>query len=148
MLTIVALLAGAALPPVAAARLRLNVAIAGVSLGDSERAVRARLGPPSTVATQGRSRTLVFADRQLAVTLVRKKVVILTTRNPRERARSGVGMGSTVRVLRRRVPRLRCGETRSFRFCRTGSVKPGRRSTTFLIDGGRVIGVTVAKAVS
>jgi hypothetical protein len=145
-IAVTALVAGAALPSVAAASLRMNRAVARVSLGNRERAVRARLGTPTTVASDGRVRTLVWADRKLAVTFVGRVAAIITTRNPRERTRAGIGVGSSVRAVRARVPGARCGRNGSFRFCRTGSVKPGRRSTTFLLRSGRVAAVTVARA--
>lgn len=130
---------------VAQARIVLNRSIAGIGLGMRAAEVRAKLGPPSLATTANGSRDLVYRDRALVVTVVRSRVAIVSSRNRHERTSSGVGVGSTSSSLRRRVDGLRCGDKAGVAYCRLGSIRPGRRSTTFQIFGGRVVTVTVAR---
>lgn len=135
-------------PAVAAAaqaRIVLNRSIAGIGLGMRAAEVRAKLGPPSLATTANGSRDLVYRDRALVVTVVRSRVAIVSSQNRHERTSSGVGVGSTSSRLRRRVDGLRCGDKAGVAYCRLGSIRPGRRSTTFQIFGGRVVTVTVAR---
>ena len=125
----------------------MNRSVAGVGLGMTAGEVRSRLGAPALSTGTGGSRDLVYRDRGLVVTLAHARVVIVSTRSRHERTSRGIGPGSTVGALRRRVPDARCGEKAGVSFCRIGSIRPGRRSTTFQIEGGRVVTVTVARGL-
>jgi hypothetical protein len=130
----------------AEARIVVNRSVAGIELGMTAELVLARLGRPTLSTVEAGTRNLVYRRRRLVVTLARSRVVIVATRSRGERTRRGVGVGSSVRSIRRRVAGVRCREKAGVAFCRTGSIRPGRRSTTFQIQSGRVVTVTVADA--
>jgi hypothetical protein len=142
--TLLAVLACAA---TAEARITVNRSVAGIGLGMTAKEVRARLGRPQLETVNGGLRDLVYRDRRLVVTLLRSRVVIVSTRNRRERTSRGVGPGSTSSAAARRVPGARCGSKAGVAFCRVGSTRPGRRSTTLQIEAGRVLTVTVARGL-
>lgn len=131
----------------AEARITVNRGIGDVGLGMTAAEVRRTLGRASLETVSGRSRNLVYRRRALVVTLVGGRVVIVATRSRRERTRSGVGVGSTRAVVRSRLRGERCGTKAGVAFCRVGSVRPGRRSTTFQLERGRVVTVTIARGL-
>jgi hypothetical protein len=143
-----ALIAALALVTPAHARIAVNRSVAGIGLGMTYKEVRAVLGRPTLTTVGNGSRDLIYRKHALVVTLLRSRVVIVSTTSRRERTRAGVGVGSTEGALRRRVPGVRCGDKAAVRFCRVGSIRPGRRSTTFHIDAGRVITITVARGLA
>jgi hypothetical protein len=142
---LVIVLVGAA---AASARITVNRGVAAIGLGMTAAEVRARLGKPSLDAVSGATRNYVYRRRALVVALVRSRVVIVSTRSPRERTAGGIGVGSTDADVRRRVRGARCAATADVQFCRVGSIRPGRRSTTFQIQQGRVVTVTVARGLT
>ena len=123
----------------ACARITVNRSVAGVGLGMTAAQVRAKLGAPALSTGTGGSRDLVYRDRGLVVTIAHARVVIVSTRSRHERTARGIGPGSTVAALQRRAPGARCGEKAGVQFCRIGSIRPGRRSTTFQIDRKSVV---------
>jgi hypothetical protein len=129
------------------ARIVVNHSVAGIELGMTSQQVVARLGRPTLSTLEAGARNLVYSRRRLVVTLARSRVVIVATRSRGERTRRGVGVGSSVRLVRRRIAGVRCAEKAGVAFCRTGSIRPGRRSTTFQIRSRRVVTVTVALGV-
>jgi hypothetical protein len=131
----------------AEARIVVNRSVAGIELGMTAEQVVARLGRPSLSTVEQGARNLVYSRRRLVVTLSRSRVVIVATRSRGEVTRRGIGVGSSVGSVRRRVAGVRCGEKAGVAFCRTGSTRPGRRSTTFQIQSRRVVTVTVARGV-
>ena len=141
------LAAALALTGAAHARITLNRSVAGVGLGMTAKEVRAKLGRPSVTSVSDGARNLVYRPRALVVTLIAGRVVMVSTRNRRERTVAGVGVGATAATVRHRVSGVRCGERAGVGFCRVGSVRPGRRSTTFQIEAGRVVTVTVARGL-
>lgn len=131
----------------AQARLTVNRSIAGIGLGMSAREVHRALGPPSLSTVSGGLRDDVYRSRKLVVTLSRSRVVLVATRSRRERTAHGIGVGSSARQLRAGLKRARCGVKAGVGFCRVGSARSGRRSTTFLLEAGRVITVTVGRGL-
>jgi hypothetical protein len=131
----------------AEARIVVNHSVAGIELGMTAKEVVARLGRPTLSTVEKGARNLVYGRRGLVVTLSRSRVVIVATRSRGERTRDGVGVGSSVQSVRRRVAGVRCGEKAGVAFCRTGSIRAGRRSTTFQIESRSVVTVTVARGV-
>jgi hypothetical protein len=128
----------------APAQITVNRSIGGISLGMSAAAVRARLGAPPLATESGGLREFVYRDRRLVVTLQRARVVIVSTESRRERTARGIGPGSATRAVQARVAHARCGAKAGVAFCRVGSIRRGRRSTTLQLEGGRVVTVTVA----
>jgi outer membrane protein assembly factor BamE (lipoprotein component of BamABCDE complex) len=129
----------------ASARITVNRGVGSIGLGMTAKQVRARLGAPSLESATGGSRNYVYRRRALVVSLVGSRVVIISTRNSRERTATGIGVGSTDADVLRRVAGARCATKADVRFCRVGSIRPGRRSTTFQIQQGRVVTITVAR---
>ena len=129
------------------ARIVVDHSVAGIELGMTAQQVVARLGRPTLSTIEAGARNLVYSRRRLVVTLARWRVVVVATRSRGERTRRGVGVGSSVRSVRGRVAGVRCGEKAGVAFCRTGSIRPGRRSTTFQIQSRRVVTVTIARGV-
>lgn len=136
-----------ALAAPADARIAVNRSVAGIGIGMTAKEVRAKLGRPTLSTVTEGARNLVFRKRALVVTLVRSRVVIVSTRSRRERTAAGIGVGSRVVILRERLPRARCGVKAGVGFCRVGSIRKGRRSTTFQIEDGKVVTVTVARGI-
>ncbi|MEA2233413.1 MAG: hypothetical protein QOD83_3229 [Solirubrobacteraceae bacterium] len=131
----------------APARITVNRSVDGIGLGMTAKEVRARLGKPSLDAVSEGARNYVYRRRALVVSLVGSRVVIVSTRNARQRTAGGIGVGSTDADVRGGVRGARCGATADVQFCRVGSIRPGRRSTTFQIQQGRVVTVTVARGL-
>lgn len=141
-------LAGAlALVTGAHASIAVNRSVAGVGLGMTAKEVRSKLGRPSLSSAGNGARNLVYRPRALVVTLIGGRVAIVSTRSRRERTAAGVGVGATTAAVRDRVRGARCGRKAGVGFCRVGSIRAGRRSTTFQIEAGRVVAVTVARGL-
>jgi len=136
-----------ALVPAAHARITVNRSVAGVGLGMTAKEVRARLGTPSLSTVSDGARNLVYRGRSLVVTLIRARVVIVSTQSRREQTHGGVGVGSSESRVISRVSGARCGAKAGVRFCRVGSARRGRRSTTFQIEAGRVVTITIARGL-
>jgi hypothetical protein len=120
--------------------------IAGAKLGMTEVQVRARLGTPKSVRHGsnlfGPWRQLVF--RRVTVFFQSgKKATNLTTKNRLERTSSGVGVGSTLTVLRDGLKGETCKKEFGVHHCWVGSWESGRVISDFRIVSGRVSVVTV-----
>jgi len=69
----------------------------------------------------------------------RAGIVTVNTRDPRERTRSGVGVGSTVDEVRHGVRGIKCRREFGIHTCFKGRFRPGERVTVFDISRrGRV----------
>lgn len=133
-------------PAVAQARIILNRGVEPARIGMTSKQVRAKLGAPDVLERSGTTMSLVYRSRKLVVTIVRGRVQIISTRSRRERTVTGVGPGSTLQAVRRKVRGARCGSKAGVYVCKLGSSRKGRRSTVFLITGGVVDTVSVALA--
>jgi hypothetical protein len=80
---------------------------------------------------------------RLTVKLYGGAVTEVSTTDPRERTRAGVGVGSTERQVLRKVPHVRCRTEQRRRHCLVGAFKPGHVVTDFSVRGGRVKLVTL-----
>lgn len=146
LLTAAVVLAGLALvAPDAGGKLLVSRGITDARLGMTQRDLDRRLGAPDSTADQRSTRVLVYVRRRLVVTLLRGRVTLVSTQDARERTARGIGVGSTERQVSGRVRGTRCATRARVRFCRTGSVRRGRRSTTFLMVRGRVATVSIAR---
>jgi hypothetical protein len=108
-----------------------KASIAGVRLDMSADEVRAMKGPPSRVLRVrtefGVRREYRYSRQGLRVWLDRttSKVETVLTTSPRERTRSGVGVGSTVPQARTYLRPSRCGRSPDFGwFCTTIPPRP------------------------
>jgi hypothetical protein len=144
---VIAVLVGAATLAGAAsadAAIVINRSIAGVEIGDSERAVRAELGRPSSVSNSGGFRTLRYRRKRIDVFLTRssRRVFEITTTSTRQRTRSGVRVGISYRQLRRLLRGERCTSTGSLASC---TVSSRRRVTRFVSIGNRVRSIALSR---
>jgi hypothetical protein len=121
--------------------------IAGVRLGMTKAQVRATLGAPAA-AVHGSNdfgRFTVYRYRGLRVTFQgNRNVTAVSTTRRTERTAAGVGVGSTERQVRAKVPGVRCRTESGFRHCFVGRFLAGKRVTDFRIKRGHVTSVTVA----
>jgi hypothetical protein len=133
-------------PSLAEARIVVNRGVEPARIGMTSRELRAALGSADVVERSGATAALIYRSRGLVVTMLRGRVQIVSTRSRRQRTRTGVGPGTTLRALRRRISGERCGRKAGVHVCKLGSSRSGRRSTVFLIVGGIVETVSVALA--
>lgn len=123
--------------------------MAGVRLQMTREEVRGVLGAPTEVRTDtdpfGRTTTWYFARPKLHVTFRRgdggQQVTSLFTRHGILRTTARVGVGSTERTVRSRVPGVRCRTFRlpgpDSRSCYVGQFAAGRTVTDFRLDSRR-----------
>lgn len=147
--TVLAVVAAALVAPAgASALIQVDRGIAGVRLGNSPALVRAALGAPSSTQTgtndfgawtQYRYRgglRVLFSDGE--------RVTLVSTSGLGDRTIRGVGVGSTERAVRTRVPGVRCETIAGDRVCHTNRFEGGQRVTAFLFRAnGRVRRVDV-----
>ncbi|HEX6228817.1 MAG TPA: hypothetical protein VFZ41_05060 [Solirubrobacterales bacterium] len=138
--------AGFLLAPPAGALILPQRGIAGIKLNmtraqivtakgkpDGERLVRNEIIGRQRMVRYGRTRALFGGFRRNA------RVVTINTRDPGERTRSGVGIGSTVGAVKRGVRGVRCRSQFRVHTCFRGRFRAGERVTVFDISPrGRV----------
>ncbi|MBD0281519.1 MAG: hypothetical protein ICV69_04895 [Thermoleophilaceae bacterium] len=135
-------------PSSASALIQIDRGIAGARLGNTKAQVRAALGQPRRVVN-GRNEFGPFTQFRYAGGIIvtfqsGNTVTAVQTTGLGDRTARGVGVRSTGRAVRRRVPGLRCTASGNLRICETGTGLPGQRVTAFFIRSGRVFRVTVA----
>ena len=140
-------IAALALPAPAPALIQIDRGIAGARLDNTRAEVHAALGTPSSVRRSSnifgptlsyryRGGITVFFQGRRNVT-----AVFLTGRG--DRTRRGVGIGSSERAVRERVPGVRCETIAGSRTCHTNDFTVGQRVTDFQIRGGKVRRVAI-----
>ena len=143
-----AALAALLLPASAQALIQIDRGIAGVRLNNSQAEVRAALGKPATVR-RGRN---IFGPwlryrYRGGITVFfqgRRDVTAVFTTGRGDRTIRGVGVGSSERAVRNRVPGVTCDTVAGFRSCHTNEFLAGQRVTDFQIRRGKVTRVAVA----
>ena len=135
---------------VAQATIRPQRGIAGVAAGMTATQVRGVLGAPASVRRGsndfGRYREFRYRDLHVFFQGVQRVTSVSTTRRG-ERTRSGIGVGSSERRLRRKMRGVRCATELRVRRCTLGRLLPGRRVTDFLIRRGRVVRVSIGLVI-
>lgn len=135
-------LAALVLAPPGGAVIVVQNGIAGIRLGMTQAAVRAKLGKPRSVQ-HGRNEFGSFTQlgyRGLRVIFQgNRTVTAIRTTSPSERTPRGIGVGSTRAAVRARVAGVRCAAGHCF----VGRFLAGRRVTDFLLRNGRVSAVVV-----
>jgi hypothetical protein len=141
---VAALLAAA---PSAHAVIQIDRGIAGARIGNTKAEVRAALGRPASVRNLTNEFGPVTVFRYaggIRVTFQgRRKVTGVSTTGLGDRTSRGVGVGSRVGAVERRVPGVSCETIGGDRLCHTGEFAAGRRITVFVIRGGKVRRVDV-----
>jgi hypothetical protein len=118
--------------------------IDGVHLRMSAAGVRHVLGAPKTTRTikhptQGTIRLMDYGKTKVYLSATADGTVFsISTVDRRQRTRTGVGVGSSERVLKRGVKRVRCTGPKTLRSCTLGKQVVGRRVTHFLLVGNRI----------
>ncbi len=141
------LLAAAAPAP---AVIQLERGIAGARLGNTAAQVRTALGPPARTVrlrTPFGPATELRYPGGLRVRLQGPAVTLVSTTGPGDRTNRGVGVGSSERAVRARVPRVRCATEEGARLCVRGRLEPGQRVTTFFLRAGRVTRIDVGLVI-
>ena len=146
-----ALLAPLGAPAAAEALIQVDRGIAGVRLGNSRAEVRAALGAPASTrsGTNDFGRFLQWRFRG-GITVIfqgRREVSTVSTSGRGDRTRRNVGVGSSERTVRRRVPGVRCETIAGFRSCHTGRFTAGEIITDFLIRNGKVTRVSIGRVL-
>ncbi len=124
--------------------------IAGVSIGMSEKQIRAKLGPPSRVRTGsndfGPWRQLVY--RRVLVSFQGwNEVTGLRTTLPTQRTAGGLGVGSTLAQLRKGLTGETCRREFGVHHCWVGRWDAGRIVTDFRLEKERVSSVSIARVI-
>jgi hypothetical protein len=140
--------AALAAPAAAGAMIQIDRGIAGARLDNTRAEVRAALGPPARTRSGenkfGRFVEWRFRGGIRVLFQGGRRVTSVSTTGRGDRTARGVGVRSSERSVRRRVPGVRCERFGNVRSCHTGEFEAGGRITDFLIRGGRVTRVTVA----
>lgn len=130
----------------AAATIVIGRGIAGVRLGMSQPAVRAKLGKPAKVvkAKNEFGPYTEFRFRGYVVDFQNNETVTsVATTLAREKTPAGIGVGSTWAQARRKVPHLTCTGAPALGDCHVGQLLPGHRVTDFFFKAGKVARVLV-----
>ncbi len=138
--------------PAASALIQIDRGIAGARIGNTKAQVRTALGNPARINSGNNvfGPLTVFRYRGgIRVTFQgRTEVSAVSTTGLGDRTRRGVGVGSTGRAVRRKVPGVTCEAfAGGRRICQTGRGLPGQRITAFFIRNGRVTSVTVGRVI-
>jgi hypothetical protein len=123
--------------------------IAGVHLLMSAAGVQHVLGRPKATKVlkdeiQGTIRLMDYGATKVYLSATADGTVFdVTTTDRRQRTRSGVGVGSSERAVKRGVAHVRCTGPRTLRSCTVGALRPGRRVTSFTLTRDRVRRITL-----
>ena len=147
----IVLMIAAVVPTSAKAVLVPNVGAHGVHIGWTKGQVRALLGIPSRQVTKpdeimGSSINLTYGGLTVVLT-PQGYVITMEIKTKRERTRNGIGVGSTLNQVARRVRGVRC--SRNWRNgCSIGGGTIGRRFTYFQFNSRRkVTSISIGKVI-
>jgi hypothetical protein len=126
-----------------------QVELASVHLMMSAAGVQHALGRPKETRSvkdeiQGTIRVMDYGKTKVYLSAtVDGTVFNVTTTDRRQKTRTGVGVGSSERAVRRGVAHVRCTGPRTLRSCTVGRLLAGRRVTSFVLTKDRVRRVTL-----
>jgi hypothetical protein len=147
-LILAALAASLLLPGSAGAMIQMDKGIAGVRLNNTRDQVRAALGTPTKI-NSGTNEFGQFVEYRFAGGIRvlfqgGEQVSLVSTTGLGDRTTRGVGVGSTERAVRTKVPGVKCETIGGVRSCHTGAFAPGKVVTDFALNAKkRVTRVTV-----
>ncbi len=132
--------------PSASGAIEVQRGIAGINIGMSQATVRERLGRPASTRRArndfGPYTELRYPRLRIVFQGDTAVTAVVTTRRS-ERTRRGIGVGSTLADLRRKVAGIRCEVRSGEGICYVGSFLPGRRVTDFRVVRRTVVRVGV-----
>lgn len=142
-------------PATAAADIDLQRGIAGVNLGMTPDAAREVAGAPSKFATRTNPIIGKVREWRWGLTIATfdgtgadAKVISVTTTSKLQRTSADIGVGSTKKAVRSKVPDVRCLVEFSYDHCFVGRYAVGRVVTDFAIDRrGKVSRVVVGRVI-
>jgi hypothetical protein len=148
----IAAVAAVAIASPAHAALVPQRSLAGVKLGMTEAAVRAAKGAPDEINQPQHPIAGEVTEYRYGLTYVtifpQSGVMNVTTTSKRERTSTGVGVGSTVRQVKRGIPRIRCVREFGIHHCYLGSYRAGRTVTNLVIGKrGTVRRITLGRVI-
>lgn len=145
-----AVLASLLIAPAAGAVIQLDRAISGARIDNTKAQVRAALGQPRRVIARegefGPTTEFRYAGG-LRVLFLGNRVTLAGTTGLGDRTNRGVGVGSSERAVRRKVPGVECESFGGTRICSRGAERAGARGSFFFIEQGRVTRVDVAVVI-
>ncbi|WCB96809.1 hypothetical protein DSM104299_05577 [Baekduia alba] len=104
----------------------------------SMRSVKDGLGPTRPIRVMDYGKTKVYLSATADGT-----VFDVTTTDRRQKTKSGVGVGSSERAVKRGVAHVTCTGPRTLRSCTVGRLLAGQRVTTFRLSHDRVRQITL-----
>ncbi len=122
-------------------------AASGIHVGMTRRMVRARIGSPQSTKRVGAIVVERFQRVRLAVEFHGDHVVAVTSRAAQDRTRTGAGVGGRALQIRR-LAGIACSraDAAGTTWCVLGrDTRVGDRTTTFVLHGGKVVAVRVAR---
>jgi hypothetical protein len=154
LLVTLTLLSGLAVmvPGEAAAIIQIDRGISGVRIDNTKRQVRAALGTPKNIDHGsndfGPFTEFRYAGKIRVLFSGGNRVTLVSTRGLGDRTARGVGVGSTRRAVRNRVPGVTCEPPSiGLRVCHTNEFVGGQRVTSFILRNGRVIRADVGVVI-
>jgi hypothetical protein len=136
-------------PAIAGATILINRGMFRLTLGDTMTQVQQKLGQPTTVTHRNGATLWFYLKQKLLLDFhgKNKPLHAIFTENPRQRTKSGVGVGSTQHDVMRLVPGVQCSTTpgQPGADCLVSATRNGKKYfTDFSIGGnGRVRNVLV-----
>jgi hypothetical protein len=130
----------------AGASIHMQRGIAGVRIGMTRDQVKAVLGNPQGVKPGknpfGRYTRYRYPNMTIFFQGNRTVTSVYTTSRA-QRTPSGVGVGTTRKDLKAKIRGAHCRQTLGANLCWVGSLRPGRRVTTFYFNGNKIFRVAV-----
>jgi hypothetical protein len=140
-------------PAAAGAEIVPGESIAGIEVGMKQAQVEEILGEPDETNRArneifGAYTELVYGKTTIGLFNSNRRVFNVTTRSRSERTDRNIGIGSTRRAVRRRVPKVKCENVQGFRHCYVGKFVAGRIVMDFILNrDNRVKRITLARVI-
>jgi hypothetical protein len=140
-IAVLVVVAGGLFATTAAAKIVPGKSIAGIELRTIRAEVIERKGEPDRERIVpheilGEQRIMRYGKTKVGFsgTRPRSEVIAVSTRSPRQRTNTGIGLGSTEFEVESTIKGIRCRTQLGERHCVKGRFRPGERVTDFLIS--------------